>query len=224
MLPRVREGDREHLVRAGVALREEPLPAALPVLPPLALLARDVVAEVHVVGQLTQRRRRPGPVRDLAEVGELVHGPRPAVGAWQHEGHRRRLDGGIALAPTVCQDPQRTVHRMARTRQPSTRRIGAAERAIAVLDTLADGGELGTNEIARRTGMTPSTVSRQLGTLAAAGLVERVAAIGPLPPRSAHRLPRERDPRPARRPRGRPPPPRGARARHGRERHALGSR
>ncbi len=67
---------------------------------------------------------------------------------------------------------------MARTSQPSTRRIGAAERAISVLDTLADGGELGTNEIARRTGMTPSTVSRQLGTLAASGLVERVAATG----------------------------------------------
>ncbi|MFO7573482.1 MAG: IclR family transcriptional regulator [Gaiellaceae bacterium] len=67
---------------------------------------------------------------------------------------------------------------MSRTRQPSTRRIGAAERAIAVLDTLAEGGELGTNEIARRTEMTPSTVSRQLGTLAAAGLVERVSATG----------------------------------------------
>jgi IclR family acetate operon transcriptional repressor len=67
---------------------------------------------------------------------------------------------------------------MARTRQPSTRRIGAAERAIAVLDTVAEGGELGTNEIARRTGMTPSTVSRQLGTLAASGLVERVPANG----------------------------------------------
>ena len=67
---------------------------------------------------------------------------------------------------------------MSRTRQPSTRRIGAAERAIAVLDTLAEAGELGTNEIARRTAMTPSTVSRQLGTLAASGLVERVAATG----------------------------------------------
>ena len=67
---------------------------------------------------------------------------------------------------------------MSRTRQPSTRRIGAAERAIALLDTLAEAGELGTNEIARRTGMTPSTVSRQLGTLAASGLVERVAANG----------------------------------------------
>jgi len=67
---------------------------------------------------------------------------------------------------------------MARTRQPSTRRIGAAERAITVLDILADGGELGTNEIARRSGMTPSTVSRQLGTLAAAELVERIPANG----------------------------------------------
>jgi IclR family acetate operon transcriptional repressor len=67
---------------------------------------------------------------------------------------------------------------MPRTRQPSTRRIGAAERAFAVLDTLAEAGELGTNEIARRTGMTPSTVSRQLGTLAASDLVERVAATG----------------------------------------------
>jgi IclR family acetate operon transcriptional repressor len=67
---------------------------------------------------------------------------------------------------------------MSRTRQPSSRRIGAAERAIAVLDTLAEGGELGTNEIARRTGMTPSTASRQLGTLAASGLVERVPANG----------------------------------------------
>lgn len=67
---------------------------------------------------------------------------------------------------------------MSRTRQPSTRRIGASERAIAVLDTLAEAGELGTNAIARRAGMTPSTVSRQLGTLAAAGLVERVEANG----------------------------------------------
>ena len=43
---------------------------------------------------------------------------------------------------------------------------------------LAEAGELGTNELARRTGMTPSTVSRQLGTLAASGLVERVPASG----------------------------------------------
>ena len=41
-----------------------------------------------------------------------------------------------------------------------------------MLDALAEGGDLGTNEIARRTGVAPSTVSRQLGTLLAAGLVE----------------------------------------------------
>src|SRR4029453_18544313 len=67
---------------------------------------------------------------------------------------------------------------MSRTRQPSTRRIGAAERAITVLDTLADAGELGANEIARRTGRTPSAVSRQVGPLAASGLVERVPTSG----------------------------------------------
>ena len=37
-----------------------------------------------------------------------------------------------------------------------------------MLDTLAEGGEVGTNELARRTGMTPSTMSRQLGTLSLA--------------------------------------------------------
>jgi DNA-binding IclR family transcriptional regulator len=57
-------------------------------------------------------------------------------------------------------------------RQPSLRRIEAAQRAVVVLDALAEGGELGTNEIARRTGLPPSTVSRQLGTLASTGLVE----------------------------------------------------
>lgn len=67
---------------------------------------------------------------------------------------------------------------MARTGQPSIHRIAGAERAVAVLDALADGGELGTNEISRRTGLNASTVSRQLGTLAATGLVEHVEATG----------------------------------------------
>jgi len=62
---------------------------------------------------------------------------------------------------------------MARTGKPATRRVGAVERAVAVLDALAeDGGELGTNEIARRTGLNASTVSRLLATLAAGRLVE----------------------------------------------------
>jgi IclR family acetate operon transcriptional repressor len=61
---------------------------------------------------------------------------------------------------------------MPRTGQPSRERIGAAQRSIAVLDVLAASGGLGTNEIARRLEATPSTVSRQLGTLVAAQLVE----------------------------------------------------
>ena len=67
---------------------------------------------------------------------------------------------------------------MAQARQPSTKRIEAASRAVAILDALADGGELGTNELARRAGLPASTVSRQLGTLTATRLVEHVADTG----------------------------------------------
>ena len=67
---------------------------------------------------------------------------------------------------------------MARTGRPATRHVAAVERAAAVLDALADGGELGTNELARRTGLHPSSVSRLLATLADAGLVEHVAETG----------------------------------------------
>ena len=54
---------------------------------------------------------------------------------------------------------------MARTGQPSQERVAAAQRSLAILDVLATERMLGTNEIARRAGVTPSTVSRQLGTL-----------------------------------------------------------
>ena len=47
-----------------------------------------------------------------------------------------------------------------------------------MVDALADGQELGTNEIARRTGINASTVSRLLATLAKEELVGRVAATG----------------------------------------------
>ncbi len=79
---------------------------------------------------------------------------------------------------------------MPRTGQPAIRHVAAVQRAVAVLDALAvgdtDGGnpahghalELGTNEIARRTGINASTVSRLLATLADAGLVEHVAGSG----------------------------------------------
>jgi IclR family acetate operon transcriptional repressor len=68
---------------------------------------------------------------------------------------------------------------MPRTGQPAIRLVGAVQRALAVLDALADEEpELGTNEIARRTGLNPSTVSRLLATLVAGGLVEHVRETG----------------------------------------------
>ena len=68
---------------------------------------------------------------------------------------------------------------MARTGQPATRQVAAVQRAIAILDELADArSELGTNEIARRTGINVSTISRILATLTSGGLVEHVAVTG----------------------------------------------
>jgi DNA-binding IclR family transcriptional regulator len=68
---------------------------------------------------------------------------------------------------------------VARTGQPATRQVAAVQRAIAILDELAKArAELGTNEIARRTGINVSTISRILATLAGGGLVDHVAATG----------------------------------------------
>ena len=68
---------------------------------------------------------------------------------------------------------------MARTGQPATRQVAAVQRAIAIIDELAKARtELGTNEIARRTGINVSTISRILATLTAGGLVDHVGATG----------------------------------------------
>ena len=68
---------------------------------------------------------------------------------------------------------------MARTGRPATRQVAAVQRAIAILDELAEArGELGTNEIARRTGINVSTISRILATLASGGLVDHVTSTG----------------------------------------------
>ena len=68
---------------------------------------------------------------------------------------------------------------MARTGQPASRQVAAVQRAVAILRELADARtELGTNEIARRTGINVSTISRILATLVSGGLVEHVAATG----------------------------------------------
>ena len=68
---------------------------------------------------------------------------------------------------------------MARTGLPATRQVAAVQRAIAILDELAAARtELGTNEIARRTGINVSTISRILATLASGSLVEHVPSTG----------------------------------------------
>lgn len=67
---------------------------------------------------------------------------------------------------------------MTRTGQPSSHDVEATARAVAVLFALAEGTELGTTELGRRTGIPTSTVSRQLGTLARLGLVEHVPSSG----------------------------------------------
>lgn len=53
------------------------------------------------------------------------------------------------------------------------------QRAFAVIDALAEAeSELGTNELARRTGINASTVSRLLATLASDGVVEHLPDSG----------------------------------------------
>ena len=71
---------------------------------------------------------------------------------------------------------------IARTGQAARGGVASAARSFAILDVLAEAGEVGTNELARRTGTSPSSVSRQLGTLLSAGLVEFV------PERQRYRL------------------------------------
>ncbi len=68
---------------------------------------------------------------------------------------------------------------MARTGAPATRQVASVARALAVRDALAEGvAELGTNDIARRTEINASTVSRLLATLVDSGLVEHMRATG----------------------------------------------
>lgn len=61
----------------------------------------------------------------------------------------------------------------------AARPMTTVTRAVTVLHVLADSaGDLGNNEIARRTGINPSTVSRLLATLAQDELVTRTADTG----------------------------------------------
>jgi len=68
---------------------------------------------------------------------------------------------------------------VARTGKPAARQVESVQRAIAVLNVLAEvRGELGTNEIARRTGLNVTSVSRLLATLVDGELVQHVPATG----------------------------------------------
>jgi len=67
---------------------------------------------------------------------------------------------------------------MPRTGKPAVRHVAAVERALAVLDAVAEADDVGTNEIARRTGINASTVSRLLATLASRDLVRHVEGTG----------------------------------------------
>jgi DNA-binding IclR family transcriptional regulator len=68
---------------------------------------------------------------------------------------------------------------MPRTGKPAARRVEAVERAVVLLDVLAEsGGPLGTNEIARRSGINASSVSRLLATLVARRIVDHDGATG----------------------------------------------
>lgn len=61
----------------------------------------------------------------------------------------------------------------------AARPVVVLERALAILNVLAEADtDLGTNEIARRSGVNPSSASRLLTTLARANLVRRVPDTG----------------------------------------------
>jgi DNA-binding IclR family transcriptional regulator len=65
------------------------------------------------------------------------------------------------------------------TGRPAERKLEAVERAMRVLDAFLDiPGEAGTNELARRSGINPSSVSRLLSTLVAGGYVEHLPDSG----------------------------------------------
>ena len=111
-------------------------------------------------------------------------GTRSRARACRHRSRRRvmrradpcRSSGAchrIASAAIPCHTwPHRS---MPPAPRQAARRVAAVSRALAVMDALAAGGELGTNEIARRTGVNASTVSRLLATLASAGYVDQAA-------------------------------------------------
>jgi IclR family acetate operon transcriptional repressor len=80
------------------------------------------------------------------------------------------LDGHCLIGNDAAMPP---------TGRPAERRLAAVERALRILDAfLLIRGDAGTSELARRTGINASTVSRTLSTLVDAGYVEHVSDTG----------------------------------------------
>ena len=137
------------------------------------------VAPEPGVGLLEHDHVRAGAAAALAELDGEVVGGREAVHAGADDDETGRSGYHVELPPGQRHVKNEQMEgTTARTGQPAVRHVAAVERAFAVLDALADGQELGTNEIARRTGINASTVSRLLATLAAARFVEHVPEIG----------------------------------------------
>src|SRR5436190_1082687 len=108
------------------ALGEEPRPAAGAVVPPLALHARDVAAEIDVVRELAERRTRSRSRQHLAGRRELVDVAGPAVGAGEQERHYSVICNSVLRCAILAP--------IARTGQPSRGRIASSRRSVAILD------------------------------------------------------------------------------------------
>ena len=137
------------------------------------------VAPEPGVGLLEHDHVRAGALPALAQLDGEVVGGREAVHAGSDDDETGRSGYHVELPPGQRRVKNEQMEgTTARTGQPAVRHVAAVERAFAVIDALADGQELGTNEIARRTGINASTVSRLLATLAAARFVEHVPETG----------------------------------------------
>ena len=160
------------------------------------------------------RRSRRARAASAADRGRRVTSPwnwnsftsrGPQCGHCEHERHYCALRNSIPVRAILSRWPERVNRRAS-----GSPRRSARSRSWTCWPSTAP---LGTNEIARRLGTTPSTVSRQLGTLAEAKLVEHVPRRGRYRLGHPARRARERGARPARRSRDRPAAPRVARRR-----------
>ena len=115
----------------------------------------------------------------LPELDGEVVGGREAVhaGADDDEAGRSRYHLNCLPGNGMSKSDRRSVPWPAPVNQPSVTSPPSSGRSPCSTRS-PDGGELGTNEIARRTGINASTVSRLLATLAAARFVEHVPETG----------------------------------------------